>query len=512
MPELKPGGIFPPPDDVPRLERYKQARYLLDGHHADHISAKRINQKLKEAGNNSEGIVYIVLNFPEVIASKFADLQVLRPSIITLDNESDEGTFRDILEEDVPDLNARLHYAIKLKRSLGDGVLLVSRDAGKDVPGKGIVAGGVDLRVADPSTWFPIRDEADSLKFTAHQIAWVEDIKRADKSNETKAILRVDYFDVGLVRHLAFELKGDHRDAAGNLNVEQFNIVAPMSVKPWGLVEEERAEEVDDFLCIHIPNGRRLEPGNSQLQHIVSPFGRSDYEDSGGIFDEVSWRLSTWSDANDKVSHPPRIIPKQYQQVEDEQYSYGRTQTPSTWTAEFLQTTQSGEAGEIPQYMGFELAHETLKDQFEQAFLMCCIRHEMAPALLGYQMGNEKESGEAKSLGMGVTEAACYREQLQLVPGVNRALNVAARLRGIDSKVSTHWRTGLPKSETELIAEVQQLRAAKLITQREAIERLNPHMSEAQIDAKLEELKAERDEETQRFMDESPFSTKIGAN
>lgn len=486
--EFVTGGQFPRPEDVERLERYEEAWALYEGRHWDTKAAKRLTAKLAEnnafhniSGLSAEGVVFLVVNLPRLIVSKFADLQVLQTPIINLDSDTDEEALKDRLRADVPDLWARLHYAKQLQRALGDVVLTLSRDDAKEL----------DLRVVDPRRWFPVLDESDPLTVVAHQIAWIEEHMVGKDSRD---ILRVDVCYPDRVERRAFllESRSENRSTSGQEIKEAVTLG-----QFWpGLREIDTAPLGGLMSCVHLANGC-LDP--SQI------FGRPEFKDSAALIDDINTRLSSWSDANDKVSNAPRIVPKSYLRQDEDGY----VSPPSQYTRIFIGSGR--EDGEVPRYMEYSLDHATLKDQFEASMLALLVRHEMAPALLGLQFGRERESGEAKSLGMGTTEAATRRDLLQTQPRVDEALTVLARLAGMGEaiEVGTHWRVGLPKSQAELMAEIETKHRMGLMTRKDMLEALYPWWSPDQIDAKLEELDAERQADMQA-VEAQTFGSRVG--
>lgn len=480
--------MYPRPEDVDRLRRYEQARRLYQGEHQDSAAAKRIADKLSNSrqftrwqGYSAEGTVWLVYNLPRLIVTKFADLQVLNAPIVQLDDDAQLEALQDGLREGTPDLWARIHYAKQLQRAYGDAVLTVS---------KGIDNGPVDVRVVDPMKWFPVIDENDPLHVLAHQIAWMED---HDEGKESVPYLRVDLCYPDRIERRAFKLKSKSNEHDTGHEIEE---QVPLA-RHWGELPEVDEADIGGLMsCVHVPNAC-LRPGEI--------WGRPEFYDSNALIDDVNWRLSTWSDANDRVAHAPEIIDKSWLGQDED----GTVLVPSQYTRRFVSSSGRSADAHLPQYMQYPLEHETLKEQFEASVLALLIRHEMSPGLLGLQFGKERESGEAKSLSMGTTEAATRRDLLTSQPRIDQALTVAARLMGMrDAEVSTHWRVGLPKTQAELMQELQQLSMMGLVTRRDMLKRLYPWLPDDQVDAKLAELDEERQAELDAAQPE--FSARQG--
>jgi hypothetical protein len=476
--EFAVGMEFPRPEDKDRLLRYEAARVLYEGRHYESKNAKRIVQKLNESrdplwsGNTmNEGVVYITFNLPRLVVDKFADLQVLQTPIINLVDNVQEEELLERINEDVPDLWGTVHEAKSRALAFGDAGLSVLREED----------GTLGVRLVDGSRWYPVLSPSDPLTVTAHQIAWVEDI---EVGNEAKPFLRVDVCRPDMIERRAYALESSHRYNASGDAIQTFRIKAQIALDTyWPGLREMDTEDLGG-LCsfVHLANGH-LDPAEI--------FGRPEFIDSGALIDDINWRLSSWSDANDKVSHAPRIIPKSYVHVDE----YGGVAAPSQFQRTFVGSGR--EDAETPKYMSYELDHATLKEQFEASVLAFLMRHEMSPALLGLNFGREVESGEAKSLGMGTTEAKTRRDLLRTQPQIDRALTALARLAGFARKerVSTHWRVGLPKSQAELVAELRELRTLGVLTRRQVLERIYPWFDAEQIDELLAELDAERQAE-----------------
>lgn len=475
--EFEVGGRFPRPEDEARLERYEQGRVLFEGAHQDSAKARRIADKLASLreftrwqGYSAEGTVWMVYNLPRLIVKKFADLQVLDHPLVLSEDERVQDGLNESLLADVPNLWHRLHYALQLKRALGDVILTTS---------KAPEGGPVDVRVVDPSKWYPVLDVNDPMTVTAHQIAWTEDY---DEGKRSVTYLRVDVCYPDRIERRAFKLRGKSQEYERGHEIE---VQVDLGTHWPGLPEVDEADLGGLQSCVHMATDQ-LRAGEI--------WGRPEFFDSAGLVDDVSWRLSSWSDANDRVSHAPEIIPEEWLTQDED----GTVIPPSQYARRFVgQRGRTADTG-VPMYMQYPLEYDTLKDQFEASVQALLYRHEMSPALLGMQFGREKESGEAKALGMGTTEAATKRDLLQTQPAVDQLLTVAARLYGFgDARVTTHWRVGLPKTQAELMTDLEQKRRMGLVTRRDMLRQLYPYMTDNAIDAKLEELDAERDAELQ---------------
>lgn len=502
---LRSGGVFPPPGDIPRLRRYQQAAHLYEGRHQKSFDAKRIAEKLRDlnsayggvssgwGGMSPEGVIYLVFNLRRLMAQKFADLQVIQQPLILMEDKAGEEVLRQELREDVPDMWARIHNALERKRAFGDALLLIVREP-EDAPTR---AGAIDLRLADPSRWFPVMSANDPLSATAHQLAWVETV---GSGKDERSVLRVDIAYIGRIDRAAFELQPALAPDKMHRTLGPWEIKDSIELgKLWPGLRPEETADIEDFPVIHLPNGQR---------DLYEPYGRGDFEDSGGLFDNLNWRLSTWSDANDKVSQMARVMPISY--IKQDPVS-GRSSAPTRYTDVFFQQAVGSDANEIPRYVetGFS-AYVSLQAELQDALTMTLVRHEMAPALLGLNFGNQLESGLAKALGMGTTGVAAERDLLQTRPQINRALTVAARLLGHDDEVSTFWRVGLPQSNEEKRAEVKELLNVGLITKREALERIYPELTAAQIEQKLQALAVETREKMDLFQERSAFTAQTG--
>ena len=75
--------------------------------------------------------------------------------------------------------------------------------------------------------------------------------------------------------------------------------------------------------CHHIANGR-LRSGEI--------FGRPEFLDSAGLIDDINWRLSTWSDANDRVAHSTEVVPAEWIEQDDD----GHANIPSQYRRRYV--------------------------------------------------------------------------------------------------------------------------------------------------------------------------------
>ena len=481
--EFAAGGTFPRPEDLERLSRYSVARAIKDGRHAEIPEAKRARLKLRGSkysvfGLEGDGIVFFVYNLPSLIVRKRVQLQILQRPLILMDDKDVEKQFRKDLRVDSPEYWARIRDGLEDSYWFGDGLLTVSR--GED-------NGPLSIRAVDPSRWFPVLDDNDDMAVLAHQFAWIEE-HETDKGS--RDCLRVDICRPGRIERRAFLL--DHKSSEGE-GVQRIDRELSLETYWPGLPVVDESPALDGmFPCVHLANGR-LKSGEI--------WGCPEFKDSEGLIADIDWRLSTWSEANDRVAHQAEIVDKVWLSQDE----HGTTIPANPYHRQFI-AQSSGRSAEaaLPQYREYQYQAEALEKQFQASVMALCIRHETAPALIGIEMGAAKESGEAKSLSMSTTEARAREDLLVTAPRVNSLFTAAARLRGYDSaEVSTHWRVGLPKTEDQILKDVVAKKNAGLMTRRDMLEALEPYLTDEQIDTRLAELEAEREAEVQFFMNDS---------
>jgi len=508
---IKVGSVWPPPDSLDRLMAYQQNRLLWEGNHHLLDVAQRFREKNAELGKvtreESDSIadaLYIAVNLPELVAKKYADLALLqRPLTKLVDGtpaQQDEWT--DTIRNDLPQLWADAHYGLEMKRALGDVIFSVQRDT-VEQSGKGENApSGVGVNVVDPATWFPVCSPSNPRTITAHQIAWLE-MRQVEDEEKRIPILRVQVSELGRWRERAFMLeeKSGEAEAISRKTGERlakkpklYDVKSEISEAAFKAlypdIEEMTDAPEDDFLIIHIPNGRHS---------ARDVWGRSDFHDSHALYDEIDWRISGWADANDLVCHPARKVPKRYAQVSTDPDGTGALDVPGRYRQTYIGEGRDEAATEAPANIGFDLSADTLMSQVEVTIRLALMRAEMPPALVGWDLGKQKESGEAKSLGMSTAEAATRRDLLSTKPAFDRILSVAAELAGFNSRVTTAWRPGIPKTQDENDAAIMLKHKGGYLTLEEAIAAMNPGMSKEEVDTRVAALKKERDETIDSF-------------
>jgi len=487
--EFATGGMYPRPEDAKRLERYRVARCIRDGRHADLPEAKRARLKLRGTnrtagplGLEGEGIVFFVYNLPSLIVRKRIQLQMLQTPLVLIDDKDAEKEFRIELRDGVPELWARIKDGLEDSYWYGDGLLTVT---------KGEDGGPLDVRSVDPSRWYPVIDPNDPLNVLAHQVAWIED---HDEGGESVEYLRVDVCYPGRIERRAFRLKAKTAAGGGGQEIAE---QVDLGLHWQGLAEFDEAPELDGLMsCVHLPNGRLRSD---------SIFGRPEFSDSEGLIHDIDWRLSTWSEANDRVAHQAEIVDKAWLGKDEN----GATYTTNPYHRQFV-SQSAGRTAEsaLPAYREYKYQADALEAQFNAAIMALLIRHETAPALLGLESGRQRESGEAKALGMSTTEARAREDLIVTAPRVNRLLTAAARLSGRPVDVSTHWRVGLPKTESQMLQEVLAKKNAGLMTKKDMLEALEPYLTDEQIEARLAELEAEREADWAAI--DSDFTARMG--
>ena len=201
----------------------------------------------------------------------------------------------------------------------------------------------------------------------------------------------------------------------------------------------------------------------------------------------MSWRLGAWASANDEAAHPCLIGPERYLGKDEN----GTVLEPGKWVRKRYTGTNRGDASERPDYAVFSFTSDSAEAQFNATLKATLMVLQLAPALLGWEFGAAKESGEAKSLGMSTSEAAARRDLLFTAPIVDDALTAMLTSKGSPAEVTVEWRVGIPKSETERQADVIALHNAGLLSLKGALTKLHSNATEEEIDAMLAEIKEE---------------------
>lgn len=161
---IRQGALWPPPAERSRLERYDAHRRLFAGEHVE-VYENQLARIQRVIGNFGDLVGYAVVpNYQRLISLKTADLLASEPPEIALEGDDDTMKVRELLAAN--NFAVTLYQvAIDLSR-YGDALLVVRRDTS----GRGRIG------IGQPSTWFPVVNPLDMQEFTAHVIAWAEEL------------------------------------------------------------------------------------------------------------------------------------------------------------------------------------------------------------------------------------------------------------------------------------------------------------------------------------------------
>ena len=199
---LETKGVWPPPGERDRFEKYRYNRMLFEGDHGIVYNQlfKRIERVL---GNFHEVISYpVVINYQKLLSLKVADLLVGDlPQIKAGDPGSPEQEAINRIVEN-SDLFTRLYEVVVDISRYGDGLLYVRPEGGHGV-----------IDVTQPPLWVPVVDRDNIKRVLYHVLAW--EYTETDSRGTKQHYLKAQIHEPGQYEERIYKLGYDPMGASG---------------------------------------------------------------------------------------------------------------------------------------------------------------------------------------------------------------------------------------------------------------------------------------------------------
>lgn len=429
---LKPGSVFPPAVEVPRLTRYAQNAMLFDGDHfGDPVFRSRnslepayepVNiyklcaERISKVVGNFEDIISfpVLLNYQRLISLKTADLVCGEyPSISGVTFEENEA-IKDV--RDTTDFDAKLYATVIDISRYGDAVWRVYLDEDTNK---------MNFTCWDPSEWFPIvaQDGTNSIK--QHCICWRVNVSEDQLNPKYELHVQIHGCDKASLGHY------EHRVYSMSEGGQQISKLISSEMVSTGLQS-----------CA-ITNLRSFMTSNGV-------YGYDDYMPLDSILSEIMVRVGQISCILDKHADPNITGPVSMLSINPETGEYYLK------TGKFF-AVSAGE--DQPQYMTWDGQLTSAFKQLEFLVNQLYILSEMGAALLGAGDGNGQAiSGTAFRFKMANPLARVRRIANSLSVPVRKLFSSLSTTAQLDSeidlpipyrRISVFWSDGLPDDPRE---------------------------------------------------------------
>lgn len=443
---LNPGKPWPPPSELPRLQRYVENKKLFEGKHdevfKDWIRILREDQKAS---------LLLILNWHKRLSTLWADLLLSEEPRISAgqDSQEEEAEIQRIKQES--DLINTAYQVILDVSRYGTGLFNI-RD------------GRIDLTT--PSIWFPVVSPDNVKQELYHVLAWPVEEEGKNK------ILRVQIHEKGQYRAREYELTD------GKIG----ELLKPEEIVSTGLT---------DFAIIPVHN----------IVESDEYFGLDDYMDIDCIVQEIEVRLCQISKVLDKHSDPNMYGDEAALEIDPE-----TGEEIFKGGGRFFPVSPGGTP---PGYVVWDAKLESNWKEIEMLMQQLYIISETSEACFGQLKQGMVESGSALKRLMIAPLAKAQRLRMRLDPALKKAIKLCSQTGKVDltnSPINIAWQDGIPDDEREQ-AETMAIRlgstgGARTISVRTAIKRLD-NMSdieaEAEMDRIAEDLAAENSFDTGGF-------------
>lgn len=458
---LKPGGVWPPPGEMKRLDKYRKNKLIFEGKHESvyHESFKRITRVI---GNFEDVVSYsVICNFQKLISLKIADFMLGEPPKITAgDDDSKEQISLDNIIENSDLINTAYMSAIDISR-YGDSVLNIY----KDEEGRGIID------ITQPSFYFKVVDPKNIRKVKHHILAHTYKVPRPNRSffggnkEEYDHYLYVEIHSKGLYEYITFKLN-DSENMIINVH-EQIKQVQT------GL---------NNFAIVPVHN----------LLTSDRVYGIDDYSDLDSIISEIEVRIAQISKILDKHAEPS---------VQGPSSALYRDEN-GNWKLK-MGNYFPRDSNEDPQveYITWDAQLQANFEIIEKLINILAVVSEMGSAIFDTeQKTGNAASGTALRRMMISPLAKVNRTRMRFDSAIKKAIKLASQLGGENivnlekEKINIFWNDGLPDDPKEQ-AEIMGIRTGNksTLSQFSAIQRLDS-LSDEDTQKELEAiLQDERD-------------------
>lgn len=459
------GQQFPGETHQKRFEDYVRWREILRGNHAAAWNAKKALTRfydgstdymrdpvIREMLQTLSSELSVVANLPRVIERKFASLTIRGFRLAVADDDKATETLASVLDQSGG--WPLLHRCAYRLGGYGNAILTARR--GDD--------GKVILDARDPWAWFPETDPADASRVLRHVFAWryvYQDIE----------YLMQEIREPGKITRTANQL---HTAASTMLG-------APVTWESLGFDPAiYKPEEA-------LPTGETLVAVWRNVTDEESIFGDSDLLGNEPAANEVTARLSQISRILDQHADPKMQGPASALRTDP---NTGKPKVEISGARFWPRENADDPSFEYVTWDA-QLAHAF--EQYKNAIKLLCIGMEMSPALLGMEEGAGVEATETLRLRAVSTVDAVEAKRQFATAGIKEAARLVLMLSGAksDKPVTVEYADALPPSRTEVADQVQKERLAGLLSRKRAIKKLNPEMSDKDVDLEDERLQAE---------------------
>jgi len=459
---------WPPPEDKERLEGYRRYQQL---YHGDHETVYVTNGKYAYDDKRD----FIVVN----MCGEITDLMVDRlfgapPTLKTAQGIEAAGIEGG--QEQANDPSTQWLRGLVTRSKLD--TLLIQMGTGTSYRGDGCLKirhdrerGGVVLSALDPTYLFVTPDEDNSDVIREAMVGYI-------RWHEGTPYVMQEIHTPGEIRYELYELHGDpSRDCGYTPERDR----RPLETIPAlaDLPEGPTSTGVDDILLVPIALG---------ADDSDEIFGRSDYADVESLQGELDNRATQRGEVLDKHGDPwmfgPEIANKEGEIDNKRRYINVREGEPT------------------PAYLYWDSAQEAVRQEIRELIEQIILTAGLSPESFQLPTQGAAESGRALKLRQFRTASAVQMRQRTWGEALRRAVAIASQLatarKDADAvllqaeEVRIDWQDSLPVDRLEQVQTEQIMVDAGLRWRRTSVSRLNPDMTEAEIQQELDGIDEDR--------------------
>ena len=439
---LNQSGLpWPPPEELPRLRRYRRNYMIYRGRHEAVFVGGYKDEGEVWKYSYDETVEYIAVNFLGRVSKLLASRLFGEGVRISAPDGADAAQeFLDALYRN-EHLEHRNMIAARGASYRGEAVYKVWYDAKR----KRIRVGTVL-----PSLWFPEADTMDRSQIAAHSICQVLTGADGDRDHYHLWVERHEMLDgVGWITNRVYAAE----KASSGYRYHPDREIPPDQWRQWPRLEGLEPEintGIDDMLVVHVPNIQAEEE---------SFWGQSDYDELLTLQGELNNRWTQREDVLDKHTDPPFYGPENALVVDPDHPG-----EPASVRLDEMKYLKIRPDGRAPAgYITWDGHLENVENELKE-----CIDNIAAVIGIDVQAikpaeGMGPTSGRALRLGQMNTQTTVGEKRMTFGPAKQRVFSLATKLanaRGVQldgpkpevlqvSDIGVHFGDGLPQDVLE---------------------------------------------------------------
>jgi len=449
------GSQWPPADQLARLYGYERYTNLYIGDH-ESVYIDTDNYSYDDERE------YLICNR----CAEITDLLVSRlfgePLQVTGPENSEEWLQYLWQNSEMDMLLVQLATGVSYR---GDGVLKVRYNESFKA---------VTINSISPSIYFPETDPDDATRILSATLGWIV------YDEDSNPYLFQEIHSPGLIQRRLYTLRGTYP-----YTYEESDRIELSSMENYADLLEEELTGIDEMLLIPVAPHSTDEP---------DIWGTSDYGRIDSLQGELNNRYTQRAEILDRHAEPWMTGPP----IADDEGAID-------YDRRYIEISSEGQL--VPNYLVWDGQLAAAQQEIAELKDDMVRNAGLSPESFATDTGGGAISGRALKLRQWRTAATVRARQRVYGPVIRQAISVASKLAqviekgflGFDGSIPViepedivlDWQDGLPNDDMETAEQETLLTSAGLTSKRSAVARLNPGMTEEQLDEEMAAIAAD---------------------